>query len=312
MTPAQRRKKLRDFKKKKTSKKLNIFILLTLLLGIVILLLYFLGKRHCQGNLKISMVFPDENGNIVVSTFSKKEKEITLINIPPNTQLEVSRQLGSWKAKSLWQLGINEKYEGKLLQETITKNFHFPVSIWADKEAFGFVSGNLIKLIKAAFFPYRSNLSFGDRLTLFFISFGIQNEKINYYDLSEMGVLKKTKLTDGEEGYIVLKEIPINIMSSFSESFNPDFGYMVQVINATGSRSMAENIGKTVESMGFKITSIKEETSVDNDTDCLIYGKNKDIINKISLIYSCKEEDNKNNDGFDIVIKLGSKFSRRY
>ncbi|MFH1971512.1 MAG: hypothetical protein ABIJ05_03980 [Patescibacteria group bacterium] len=312
MTPAQRRKNLRDFKKKKTSKKLNIFILLALLFVTIILGLYYFGKRHCLGDLKISMVFPDTNGNIIVSTFNKEEKEITLINIPQNTQLEVSRQLGSWKAKSLWQLGVNEKYEGKLLQETVTKNFHFPVSIWANEDAFGFVSGNFIKLIKATLFPYKSNLSLGDRLCLFFISFGIQNEKINYYDLSERGVLKGTRLTDGEEGYVVSKDVPMNIMSSFSESISSDFGYMVQIVNATGSRSMAENIGKTIESMGFKITSIKEEASINDDVDCLIYGKDRDIVKKISLIYSCERQDNKNDEGFDIVIKLGSKFSKRY
>ena len=312
MTPAQRRKNLRNFKKKKTSKKLNIFLLLLFFLSVIVLGLYYFGKKHCLGNLKISMVFPDRDGNIVVSTFNKKEKEITLINIPQNTQLVVSRQLGSWKAKSLWQLGINEKYEGKLLQETITKNFHFPVSIWADEKAFGFVSGNFIKLFKATFFPYKSNLSLGDRLCLFLISFGIQNEKISSYNLSEKGILKRTKLTDGEEGYILSKDVPINIMSSFSESIGLDLGYKVQIINATGSRSIAENIGKTIESMGYKITSIKEEPTINNNDDCLIYGKNKDIIKKISLIYSCSKVNNENDEGFDIVIKLGSNFVKRY
>jgi hypothetical protein len=310
MTPAQRRKNLRDFKKKKTSKKLNIFLLFLLFFLIIIFGLYLFDNKHCSGNLKISMVSPDNSGNIIVSTFNKKEKEITLIKIPQNTQLEASRQLGSWKAKSLWQLGVNEKYNGLLLQETVTKNFHFPVSIWADEKASGFVSGNFIKLIKATLFPYKSNLSFGDRLSLFFISFGIQNEKISSYDLSELSILKKTKLTDGEEGYILSKDVPINIMSSFSESISSDFGYMVQIVNATGSRSVAENIGKTIESMGFKITSIKEESS-NNDTDCLIYGKDKEVVKKMSLIYSCTPEINNNND-FDVVIKLGSKFSKRY
>ena len=310
MTPAQRRKNLRDFKKKKTPKKLNIFLLFLLLFVLIIFGLYFLNRKHSSGNLKISMVFPDNEGNVIVSTFSKKEKEVALIKIPQNTQLEASRQLGSWKAKSLWQLGVNEKYNGLLLQETITKNFHFPVSIWADEKASGFVSGNIIKLIKATVFPYKTNLSLGDRLNLFYISFGIQNKKISSYDLSELSILKKTKLTDGEEGYILSKDVPINIMSSFSESISSNFGYMVQIINATGSRNVAENIGKTIESMGFKITSIKDESS-NNNIDCLISGKNKDVVNKMSLIYSCITEASNNND-FDIVIKLGSKFSKRY
>ena len=311
MTPAQRRKKLRDFKKKKTTKKLNIFLLFLLFSTLVIFGLYFFNSKHSSGNLKISMVYPDNSGNIVVATFSKKEKEITLIKIPQNTQLEVSRQLGSWKAKSLWQLGINEKYEGLLLQETITKNFHFPISIWADEKVSGFVSGNFIKLIKATIFPYKSNLSLGDRFNLFYISFGIQNKKISSFNLSEWEILKKIKLTDGEEGYVLSKDIlPINIMSSFSEPINSDFGYLVQIVNATGSRSVAENIGKTIESMGFKITSIKEESS-NNDIDCFIYGKDKEVIKKMSLIYSCSTQVNKNND-FDIVIKLGSKFLKRY
>jgi len=312
MTPAQRRKKLRDLRKNKTSKKLNLLLIFLLLFIFVILGLFFFAKRHCVGNLKISMVFPDSEGNIIVSTLSKKDNDLTLIKIPSNTQLESSRQLGTWKANSFWQLGINEKYDGKLLQETITKNFHFPVTIWADKNVSGFVSGNIIKIIKSAIYPYKSNLSIGDRLNLLLLSFSIKNEKTNNFDLSEMNVLKKTKLTDGEEGYVLINPIPMNIYSSFSESVDTEFNYMAQIVNATGSRLIAENVGKTIESMGYKITSIKEEYPIDNLYDCVIYGKNKDIVNKISQIYSCKIDNSKNSEEFDIVLRLGKEFSKRY
>jgi hypothetical protein len=312
MTPAQRRKKLRDLRKNKTSKKLNFFLLLLLLFIFVILGLFFFAKKHCIGNLKISMVFPDEKGNVIVSTLSKKDSDLTLIEIPSNTQLESSRQLGTWKANSLWQLGINEKHDGKLLQETVTKNFHFPVTIWADKNVSGFVSGNIIKIIKSALFPYKSNLSIGDRLNLLLLAFSVKNEKTNNFDLSKMNVLKKTKLTDGEEGYVIINPVPVSVLSSFSESIDTKFNYMAQIVNATGSRLIAENVGKTIESMGYKITSIKEEYSIDNLYDCVIYGKNKDVVNKISQIYSCEIDNSKNSEEFDIVLRLGKEFSKRY
>lgn len=309
MTPAQRRKKLRDFRRKKTSKKISIFVLFVLFVFFVIVGFYFFGKKNYLSGLNNSLVFTDRDGNIVVSIFDKKRKEITSVYIPSNTQLEVSRQLGSWKAKSIWELGINEKYDGKLLQETVIKNFHFPVNIWADEKASGFTSNNFIKILKAAFIPYKSNLSLGDRLNLFLVSFGIQNEKVSSYDLSELGILKKVKLTDGEEGYLVLKDIPIHLMSSFSEPSENTSGHIVQIVNATGSRYIAENIGKTVEAMGLKVTAIKEETL--NDYDCLVSGKDKNLVKKLSLIYTCDIEE-KENDDFDIVIKVGSRFSKRF
>jgi len=251
----------------------------------------------------------NDSGDVMVSSFNKKRKEINSILIPANTQLEVSRQLGSWKTKSIWQLGINESYSGKLLQETVIKNFHFPVNMWADNLASGFVSGNFIKLLKATFLPYKSNLSIGDRLNIFLVSLGIQNERVSLLDLSEVGVLKKTRLPDGENGFVVLKDVPISVMSSFSEEIGTEKSLMVQVIDATGVRSIAENVGETIEAMGLKVTSIKEESS--QDFDCSVSGDDPIFVKKVSQIYSCQIKKDEHN-GFDMIIKLGSQFSKRY
>ena len=310
MTPAQRRRRLHTLKSKKNGqKKINKFLLLFLFIVFSFNFFYFFGKKGCFNNLNSTIVFMNDSGDVMVSSFNKKRKEINSILIPANTQLEVSRQLGSWKTKSIWQLGINESYSGKLLQETVIKNFHFPVNMWADNLASGFVSGNFIKLLKATFLPYKSNLSIGDRLNIFLVSLGIQNERVSLLDLSEVGVLKKTRLPDGENGFVVLKDVPISVMSSFSEEIGTEKSLMVQVIDATGVRSIAENVGETIEAMGLKVTSIKEESS--QDFDCFVSGDDPIFVKKVSQIYSCQIKKDEHN-GFDMIIKLGSQFSKRY
>lgn len=310
MTPAQRRKRLNNLKnKKKGFRKINKPLLVFGFFIVFIFLAFFFGKKNCFSDLNNVLVFVNKDGDVIVSSFNRKEKEVNSVFIPKNTQLEVSRQLGSWKVKSIWQLGVNEKYYGKLLQETVVKNFHFPVNIWADETASGFISNNFLKLLKATFFPYKSNLSLGDRLNLFFISFGLENKRNTFIDLSKTGVLKETRLTDGEEGYVIARDVPINVMAPFAEQIFKDGGYMIKIVNATGLRSVAENIGITLEAIGSKVVSIKEEAVT--DFDCFISGKDKHFVKKISQIYSCEVKDN-DFEGFDMVIKLGSGFSKRY
>ena len=311
MTPAQRHSRLRKYKRKKnkTSRKFNRFFFVPVVVVISIFAAYFFGRRNCIAGLKSSLVVARDNGDVIVSVFDSKSKEVSSIIIPGSTQLSVSRQLGSWKTKSIWQLGINEKYEGRLLQETIVKNFHFPVNMWVSEQGYGFVSGNFLAILKALFFPYRSNLSFGDRISLFFASFGIENEKVSVYDLSKVGVLKKTRLTDGEDGFLVTKEVPIYILAAFSELINKKVEYKVMIINATGERKIAENIGKTIEVMGAKVTSIKEEEI--GEYDCYVSGKDRNFAKKLSQIYSCGLNKHKDSD-FDIVFGAGEKFAKRF
>lgn len=72
----------------------------------------------------------DDNVEIIV--IDNKREDVTKIFIDKNFYVDSSRNFGEYKIGSLWILGRKEKYQGRLVAETITKNFGIPVYLWKD------------------------------------------------------------------------------------------------------------------------------------------------------------------------------------
>jgi hypothetical protein len=68
-------------------------------------------------------------------------------------------------------------------------------------------------------------------------------------------------------------------------------------------------VGKIIETIGAKIASITRDG--EKEMDCEVSGKDEVLINKIVLIFSCKKVKSQE-DNFDVVIKIGSNFAKRF
>jgi hypothetical protein len=313
MSPAQRRKRLAKYREEKRRiKKPLTFLKFVIPLVILLFLSFFLflNTKLYSRNHKLTLVSQKKNGDIAISVFDPKENEITAYTIPGNTQLIVSRQLGTWKVKSIIQLGINENIGGKLLAETIIRNFNFPIIAWQEGGGEGFVSGKFGSLVKDIFFSGKTNLSLSDRINLGIMSLGVADQARSERDFTETGILRKTRLVDGEEGYVLSGEPSTAISSVFAENENNNNVIKVAIIDATGIRNIAEKIGKTIENLGTKVVSIQDEEV--SDTDCFVSGKDKEIVERVALIFSCQEEKAKNEETFDLILRLGQKFAKRF
>lgn len=298
----------RTGKKKKSGFRKKLFYLL-LLPALIVLACFFFSSDCLKGGAKLSMANVAENGDIYVDTFDPQTKEIVTLIIPANTQLEVSRQLGTWKAGSVLKLGETEHYGGKLIQESVLKNFFFPVNAWGEGEAHGLIAGNVEGFLKAVFTPYKSSLGIGDRLKVAFFSLGVKDYKRKEFNLSETPLLRKVKLVDGEMGYIVTEREMEDLLIFFSDAQIAKEGRKVKIEDKTGKYSLAENVGKTIEIIGAKVAVITKGAV--EKTDCSVYGKDADLNRKLAEVFACKEE-KKDSGNFDSVITLGTEFAKRY
>lgn len=306
--PARQRK--RFFKRSNKSRQ---FILKKTILVICLLLapfLYLLMKsEYWDGKSKLSLVI--NNGNEVqISVFDPEIEEITTIVIPGDTEVNLSRQLGTWKIKSVWQLGENEGVEGELLAETVTRYLKFPTTAWADKDAASFSEGNFASLLKAVIIPYKTNLKIGDRVKIALFSLGIKNTKRVEINLEGGGYLKKAILADGKRGYIKADAIPQYLAAIFTEPEISKQRSKVQILNASGNSVLAEEVGKVIEVLGAKVTSITKENLA--ETDCQITGKSKAINQKLGRLFNCEVLDKMAEGSFDLEIRIGSAFLERY
>lgn len=311
MSPAQRRKALHLKNKKGYYKKTFLpLIILIVILGLVLFFIFsFFLKNEWDGKSKLVLATTTKEGEILVSSFDPEGEKITTLKIPGNTQLTVSRQLGSWKAKSLWQLGTNENLEGKLIVETLAINFHLPIYYWGNEKMNGFSEGSFFSILKSIFSPGKTNLDLKERIRLGIFSLGIKQAKRDIVNLEETSYLKKVRLTDGEDGYSPANFIGGKILLSFSDFALSQKNLRVAITDVTGKYQKAEMVGGVVEVIGAKVASINRER--EEDLDCEVSGNEKELMKKIVAVFSCYEV--KAEEGnFDVMIKIGSRFAKRF
>jgi hypothetical protein len=310
MSPAQRRKKRAKRKARRNGKNSYIKLLFILLVPLLIFLLITLQTRFWKSSAKTSLVISKKSGEVVISVFDPGLEKITNIIIPKNAEVDVARQLGRWKLGSVRELGENEDLEGKLLAETIVKHFKLPVAAWADAPASGFADGDILGIVKASLLPYKTNLGMGDRLKLGLFSIRINNLKRENIDFSEGNILKKVTLIGGEEGYILAGRLPNYIIALFSNPNISSEGAVVVILDATGKANVAEEMGEVIEVMGVKLANIKKEEI--DDFDCEVKGKDKELLEEIAQVFSCKKLKEIPEGNFDLEIRIGRDFSRRF
>ena len=314
---SQSRKRLSKFRrralKKKAKSKAKFRFLKIAVFAIVFfstLVFISLNTEFWDGKSNLNLVINKESGEVILAVFDPEVGEIVNISIPGNTQVNVSRQLGTWKMKSVWQLGINEGLVGALLAETVTRHFKLPVVAWANSPAEGFVSSNPTQLVKAIFIPYKTNLKIGDRVRLALFSLGVEGTSRVDINLVDTSFLRKTRLTDGGEGFIAKGTLPQKLLVIFADSEISRAGTKVVIKDASSVPGLAEEVGAIIEVLGAKVVSVSKEQQ--SGVDCEISGKEKDTVEKIARLFSCKVSSAPLEGSLDLQILLGEDFAKRY
>lgn len=141
-----RKSNRRKLKTKNSKSKINFFVLLSLI--ILVLGLAFLIMFKVFMLPKFIYVNKTENGGAeIIIIDSSLDKELKYL-IPYDTELNSARNYGTYKMSSLWILSEKNSIGGKLIAETVTKNYFLPIYLWRDNT--------------------RSNLSLLQRIKIFF------------------------------------------------------------------------------------------------------------------------------------------------
>lgn len=278
---------------------------------LVFLLVFIFFRKETKfwnGSDKVALAI-NNGDSVLVTTFDPKADSISEIVIPGDTQVEVARSLGTFRLKSVWQLGIQEKIGGSLLAKTITKNFDFPLFVWADSGASGFSRGDGKSLLAAVFSPYPTNLGIGDKIRLALFSLGVKNLNKTNIDLRDTGFVKKAKLIDGEAGYAISGNIPEKLVAVFSDNEVGALSLKTIIKDSTGRQGISQEVGEIIEVLGPKVAGVtKENINIDN---CEVSGRYKNLVTKVARIFDCKIG-KKFNDNFDLEITLGKSFPERF
>jgi len=301
--------RLKKFKKAKSKK--GILLKKLLFLGVILAFITYLFIRsyHFYGQDKIVVVSPSAD-EVIVTTFDRGSRELTSVKIPGDTEVSVARQLGVWRIKSVWQLGVNEGVGGKLLAETVTKNFKFPVIAWTDSQGLGLTEEGLGSFIKAIFYPYDSNLGFGDKVSMALLTLMVRNFDRVEVDLAESSYLKHTRLKDGNEGYIIFGQMPQSLIVVFADNKIAEKGVRIILKNASGDGEVALETAKVFETLGGKVAANIDVS--EQDLNCVVTAKVRDFAQNISYLFGCEVVIQEPEGNFDVEVTVGKEFARRF
>jgi len=297
-------------KKKKTGRISGLLVKVILPVVVIIGLFLFLklDTKYWNGSDKFILAYRLDSGDVAVSVLDPKLTELTTLTIPGDTQVNVARNYGQLRIKNVWQLGINEKIGGKLLAETVTQNFLFPVFLWSDSDAKSLADGSLPGILHFIIFPRSANISLGDRLSAGLFALKLQDMERSTIDLGKNQFLVKQKLTDGQIGFVLGGPISPRLTAYFSDNYLSNTNLRVVIKDATGVPGVADTVGQIIEVMGGKVISVDKNSP--DGSDCLVLGSDLKIVKKIANIFSCKGGQGKGET--DLEIDLGAAFAKRF
>lgn len=297
---------------------LIVFVLILAGIGYVSWRLYFSWvNRHWITGARMTVIVGKENPKIY--SYNPQTKKITTIEIPANTEIEAANGYGTWLAGGLWGLGQQEKLEGGLLKNSIQKSLGIPVDAWIEEKGEKLFEKNALGFFEAAIGAMntgkiQTNLTFFDRLGLLTKSVGTGSTDRKEINLVQSGVLKKTKLSDSTEGYIIIPEKAKVVFSEMSDDLIYTEAQKVVIVNTTSKSGLATTVAQTASILGTRVINTKNVN--DDVDDCLIRTKSESrdtlTVKRFVQIFGCDVENIQTKSTEDIEIVLGRKFAERY
>ncbi len=292
---AQRKLGIKPKPKQKSKSLLKFFLFLVLLILVSLAVFYIFSPKTWDGKSKITVSVQRSSGEVNIIILDPPSSSIYSIVIPPQTQVEASNQLGSWKLESITKLGIDKKLGGDFLKNTIIKSFNFPVDYWAEE--------NFLSNLNSK----PSNLTLIDKIRIMLFSFGVGNSSKVDINLKDTSVLARSQLVDTSLGWKITNNMPSKIKSYFVIA-NPNEQVLIR--DTTQDVSSANMVAKAIAFLGINVASVQVENDI--DFDCVIIGKDKEMVSKIANIFDCTSEIKKPANNFDVQIDLGTKFKNRF
>lgn len=300
--PARRKRK----KKTKKIKPKNLIRFIVFIITVVLVSIFFFSKAVWSGKAKLSIVVGGDFTDVYVYVLDLSNDSIGTVVIPSKTWVDSSRQLGTWKLGNLWRVGENEKMGGRLIAETVTKNFEVPVYAWLKIEDEDFVNKNYLSRLGILFCSGETNLSIKDmvRVAAFFSFAKIHSEPI---ELLKSGILVESDREDGS--FEIESDMPQRVKALSAQSEFLKGNVKVSLINVSGGTVDMSTVTSIVESMGAKVAFVKNDE--EENSDCEVYG-DRNLTYSIEKAFACENVSESTEGNFDIEIRLGKKFGERF
>lgn len=252
----------------------------------------------------------------IIYSFSPQTRELLVFKIPANTQIETAGGYGTFPASNLWELGAQKGEGGEILRLSIQRSLGIPVDAWIGKEGEKFFSQRplfWIAAFKEALLggETETSLTFFDRLSLLLDVSSVSSADRRNLDLEVNRVLKKEKLPDGVEGYVIVPEEARLVFDILRDESVVREGKTLVVVNATSQRGLAGKVADIAGILGMRVVAVQTEGE-EGEGVCVIRGKKEDLgsvsSRRLSQIFHCVREKGEARGAAALEIILGRNF----
>lgn len=216
--------------KKKTKLALTVlaFLFVILVLSQLIQIVRVIDRpKTYKWNGEFNLNFVVRASGLSLVSYNPKEREVTIINIPDETYIDVPFGFSKWQARSIYELGQGSEIGGeRLLKKSVSDFFGIPVD--------GFSSENLVDTPITHLSTLTTDFTLWELIRLKANFFQIRFDKIRRFELE--------KFMESEDTWENFKEREIQ-----TEHLS------IAVFNATDKPYLAQKAKRLIENLGGNV-----------------------------------------------------------
>lgn len=313
--------------KKKIIGKKRLVLLAGLLFVFALLLFFSLSAGYLLviGNaipkVETLLVISDPPVLVSVDFSSKKEKAVNFVLLPNKLETKSAWGYGNYRLESIYKLGEQEKIGGgQLLAESLQVSFGIPVSGWIDLRATN-ISGSpgklwLLSVFRKALFR-KGSMNLPTKEAIFWLLSIIKTGGVEYkvHDIEKDGLTYEEIIENRSLLGINTEKINQKYPWLFFDRELESEGMAIAVLNGSDHAGLASAAKKVIELMSGHVVLLADYP--ESAAGCVLKTR-KEIsksltVLKLSRVFGCDiiHEDMRQNYRADVVIILGSEYSKR-
>lgn len=219
-------------------------------------------RRNYSWNGKFNINLVIHTNSTSLLSYNPKDQEITIINIPDRTFLEVTHGFGSWQLGAVYELGKSQNQADELLTDTLVNFFAVPMDGFLDFSGplKAKTADQIVQLMRQnpmsllTLLPnLKSNLTLWELIRLKFGLADVRFDKVKLLDLDKLNILEDSKLMDGTP---ILIADPVKLDSVTSGLKDPIIvseHKSVAVFNATDHPQLANRWARLITNLGANV-----------------------------------------------------------
>lgn len=294
--------------------------------GVLTLRLFASSKLLGRGRVTIvSATYP-------ISVFSfEPYGPLTVVSIPEETYIEVTRGFGSLRIGAVWKLGEQEKLGGELLKETTQEFLGVPVDGWigiADSKLKIANSKEEILILKERLTSWKiltkpreivkfwqsvkTNLTIFDLVRVWWQVKTTRFDKVQFLDLGQTTALSSLILADGTPA----KSADQALLDAATQGLFKDTKLakehiLIEVLNGTDKQGLANQISRLITDLGGSVVSVSN--SPQRLDECQIRGEAEVLKSftgqRLGQVFKCRAFPTKPQDSrADLQIIIGADY----